>query len=150
MLHNLNNIGLGYMTLEQPLNTLSRGECQRIKLAKELNKKANIYVLDQPTTGLHLSDVGNILAIINQLVDSGNTVIVIEHNLELIKQADWIVDMGPQGGDLGGNIVLYGTRSYSRASNHTQLSILKSNATQESIANVSYTLLCCQRLVTIY
>lgn len=109
MLHNLVSVGLGYMTLGQSLNTLSGGECQRIKLAKELSKKGNIYILDEPTTGLHLSDISNILRIINQLVDSGNTVVVIEHNLELIKSADWIIDIGPEGGDGGGNVVFEGT-----------------------------------------
>lgn len=109
VLVNLNEVGLGYMTLGQSLNTLSGGECQRLKLAKELNKKGNIYILDEPTTGLHLSDIDNILKIIDKLVDFGNTVIVIEHNLEIIKRADWIIDIGPDGGDGGGSIVFEGT-----------------------------------------
>lgn len=110
-LQQLNEVGLGYMTLGQSLNTLSGGECQRIKLAKELNKKGNIYILDEPTTGLHLSDIQNILKIIDKLVTLGNTVIVIEHNLEIIKQADYIIDIGPEGGNGGGTIVFEGTVS---------------------------------------
>ena len=109
VLQQLSDVGLGYMSLGQSLNTLSGGECQRIKLAKELNKKGNIYILDEPTTGLHLSDIQSILKIIDKLVQIGNTVVVIEHNLEIIKQADWIVDIGPEGGDKGGTIVFEGT-----------------------------------------
>ena len=101
-------VGLDYMTLGQPLNTLSGGECQRLKLAKELNKKGNIYILDEPTTGLHMSDIKFILAIIHKLVAKGNTVIVIEHNLDIIKSADWIIDLGPDGGSGGGRILYEG------------------------------------------
>jgi len=90
----LSDVGLDYLTLGQPLSTLSGGECQRIKLASELQKKGSIYVMDEPTTGLHMSDISNFLGIINRLVDSGNTVIVIEHNVDVIKNADWIIDMG--------------------------------------------------------
>ena len=89
----LSDVGVGYLTLGQPLSTLSGGECQRIKLASELHKKGSIYVLDEPTTGLHMSDIAHLLGILNRLVDGGNTVIVIEHNLDVICSADWIIDM---------------------------------------------------------
>lgn len=107
----LSDVGLNYITLGQPLSTLSGGECQRIKLASELHKKGSIYVMDEPTTGLHMSDIGHLLEIMNRLVDAGNTVIVIEHNLEVISQADWIIDMGPDGGSKGGHVVFEGTPS---------------------------------------
>lgn len=94
----LSEVGLDYMKLGQPLNTLSGGECQRIKLASELHQSGNIYVLDEPTTGLHLADIEHLLTILNRLVDNGSTVIVIEHNLDIMKQADWIIDLGPSGG----------------------------------------------------
>lgn len=105
----LSDVGLNYLTLGQPLGTLSGGECQRIKLASELHKKGSIYLMDEPTTGLHMSDIGHLLSIINRLVDAGNTVIVIEHNLDVISQADWIIDMGPDGGSKGGQVVFEGT-----------------------------------------
>jgi excinuclease ABC A subunit len=104
----MNDVGLTYLTLGQPLSTLSGGECQRIKLASELHKKGSIYVMDEPTTGLHMSDIGNLLAIIDKLVDTGNTVVVIEHNIDVIKNADWIIDMGPEGGNKGGKVVFEG------------------------------------------
>ncbi|MFC4779007.1 ATP-binding cassette domain-containing protein [Paenibacillus sp. GCM10023252] len=104
----MHDVGLSYITLGQPLSTLSGGECQRIKLASELHKKGSIYVMDEPTTGLHMSDIGHLLDIMNRLVDAGNTVIVIEHNLEVISQADWIIDMGPDGGSRGGQVVFEG------------------------------------------
>ncbi|XOQ14984.1 MAG: excinuclease ABC subunit UvrA [Shouchella clausii] len=107
----MSDVGLNYITLGQPLSTLSGGECQRIKLASELHKQGSIYVMDEPTTGLHMSDIGQLLAIINRLVDAGNTVIVIEHNLDVISQADWIIDMGPDGGSNGGEVVFEGTPS---------------------------------------
>lgn len=107
----MSDVGLNYITLGQPLSTLSGGECQRIKLASELHKKGSIYVMDEPTTGLHMSDIGHILGIMNRLVDAGNTVIVIEHNLDVISQADWIIDMGPDGGSKGGQVVFEGTPS---------------------------------------
>lgn len=105
----MSDVGLNYITLGQPLSTLSGGECQRIKLASELHKKGSIYVMDEPTTGLHMSDIGHLMGIMNRLVDAGNTVIVIEHNLEVISQADWIIDMGPDGGSKGGQVVFEGT-----------------------------------------
>ncbi|MFF2479829.1 ATP-binding cassette domain-containing protein [Paenibacillus sp. NPDC058071] len=107
----MSDVGLNYITLGQPLSTLSGGECQRIKLASELHKKGSIYVMDEPTTGLHMSDIGHLLEIMNRLVDAGNTVIVIEHNLDVISQADWIIDMGPDGGSKGGQVVFEGTPS---------------------------------------
>ncbi|MGF9696239.1 ATP-binding cassette domain-containing protein [Paenibacillus sp. MABNR03] len=107
----MSDVGLNYITLGQPLSTLSGGECQRIKLASELHKKGSIYVMDEPTTGLHMSDIGHLLEIMNRLVDAGNTVIVIEHNLDVISQADWIIDMGPDGGSKGGQVVFEGLPS---------------------------------------
>jgi len=91
------------------LSTLSGGECQRIKLASELHKQGSIYVLDEPTTGLHMSDISHLLQIMNRLVDAGNTVIVIEHNTSVIKNADWVIDMGPEGGTKGGKVMFEGT-----------------------------------------
>lgn len=105
----MSDVGLDYLTLGQPLSTLSGGECQRIKLASELHKKGSVYVLDEPTTGLHMSDIGHLLGIMNRLVDAGNTMIVIEHNLDVIRNADWIIDMGPDGGTKGGTVVFEGT-----------------------------------------
>ncbi len=104
----MSDVGLGYLTLGQPLSTLSGGECQRVKLATELHKQGSIYVMDEPTTGLHMSDIGHLLAIINRLVDAGNTVIVIEHNRDVIRNADWIIDMGPDGGNRGGQVIFEG------------------------------------------
>lgn len=105
----MNQVGLNYLTLGQPLSTLSGGECQRIKLAGELHKNGTIYVMDEPTTGLHMSDTGHLLEIIDHLVDQGNSVIVIEHNTEVMKHADWIIDLGPEGGHKGGQILFEGT-----------------------------------------
>lgn len=105
----LNDVGLEYLTLGQPLSTLSGGECQRIKLASELHKKGSVYVLDEPTTGLHVSNIARLHMLIDRLVDEGNTVITIEHNLDVIRQADWIIDLGPDGGDKGGQIMFEGT-----------------------------------------
>ncbi|MFC8849229.1 MULTISPECIES: ATP-binding cassette domain-containing protein [unclassified Micromonospora] len=104
----MHDVGLGYLTLGQPLSTLSGGECQRLKLAGQLHKKGSIYVMDEPTTGLHASDTKHLLDIIDRLVDGGNTVVVIEHNLDVIRQADWIIDMGPEGGKKGGQVVFAG------------------------------------------
>ena len=108
----LKEVGLSYIRLGQPATTLSGGEAQRIKLASELSKKGNggsLYVLDEPTTGLHFADLEKLILVLRRLVDKGNTVVVIEHNLDLIKNADYIIDLGPEGGDLGGNIVATGT-----------------------------------------
>ncbi len=105
----MSDVGLDYLSLGQPLSTLSGGECQRIKLASELHKKGSIYIMDEPTTGLHMSDIGHLMEVINRLVDTGNTVIVIEHNLHVIKNADWIIDMGPEGGSKGGEVIFEGT-----------------------------------------
>ncbi|MGW1037757.1 ATP-binding cassette domain-containing protein [Streptomyces antibioticus] len=109
VLHALNDVGLDYLRLGQPLSTLSGGECQRLKLAADLHRVGSVYVMDEPTTGLHMSDVQRLLGIVERLVDQGNTVIVIEHNLDVVRSADWIIDLGPEGGSGGGHVLFEGT-----------------------------------------
>ena len=124
-------MGLGYIHLGQPATTLSGGEAQRVKLSTELSRRATgktLYVLDEPTTGLHFADVEKLLQVLHRIVDTGNTVVVIEHNLDVIKTADWIIDLGPEGGARGGRIVAKGTPE--------QVAAATGSATGEYLARV--------------
>jgi excinuclease ABC subunit A len=111
MLKAINDVGLSYVKIGQPSTQLSGGEAQRVKLATELGKTSTghtLYVLDEPTTGLHFADIHNLLNVLNRLADMGNTILVIEHNLDVIKCADWLIDMGPEGGEGGGRVIAAG------------------------------------------
>ena len=103
------DVGLDYIEMGQTLDTLSGGESQRLKLASKLQKEKEFYILDEPTSGLHFADLDKLMKLLNKLVDNGNTVLVIEHNLDFIRQADWVIDLGPEGGEKGGQIVTQGT-----------------------------------------
>jgi excinuclease ABC subunit A len=130
-LTSLQQVGLGYLTLGQSSTTLSGGEAQRIKLATELARVDTgntLYLLDEPTTGLHFDDIRKLLEVLNRLVELGNTVIVIEHNLDVIKSADWIIDLGPEGGDAGGYIVAAGTPE--------EVAVLEENHTGQHLCSV--------------
>jgi len=111
-LQTISDVGLGYIALGQPATTLSGGEAQRVKLAAELHRRStgrSLYILDEPTTGLHVDDISRLLVVLQRLVENGDTVLVIEHNLDVIKTADYIIDLGPEGGDKGGTIIASGT-----------------------------------------
>ena len=131
LLGSLQEVGLGYVTLGQSSTTLSGGEAQRIKLANELGRVdtgKTFYILDEPTTGLHFDDIRKLLAVLGRLVDLGNTVVVIEHNVDVMKTADWIIDLGPDGGDNGGYVVATGTPE--------QVAALEENCTGQFLRGV--------------
>jgi excinuclease ABC subunit A len=114
ILQTIYDVGLGYIKLGQSSTTLSGGEAQRVKLASELSKRdtgKTMYILDEPTTGLHFADVQKLLDVLNRLVNLGNTIVVIEHNMDVIKNSDWLIDLGPEGGDKGGKVIAIGTPS---------------------------------------
>ena len=139
-LQTLYDVGLTYIELGQPATELSGGEAQRIKLAKELSKRSTgktLYILDEPTTGLHAADVRKLLEVLHRLVDAGNTVVVIEHNLDVVKTADWIIDLGPEGGDGGGRVVATGTPEeiVNVETSHTAEYLRR--ALEEPVANVA-------------
>ncbi|WP_157244287.1 excinuclease ABC subunit UvrA [Nonomuraea typhae] len=123
----MGELGLGYLSIGQPLSTLSGGERQRLKLAHRLRESGNVYVFDEPTTGLHMADVGTLLALLDRLVDGGNTVIAVEHDLDVVKHADWVIDMGPEAGRHGGRVVFEGTpEDLAQADTHTAKYLAKS------------------------
>jgi len=137
ILKSMCDVGLSYLAIGQPLSTLSGGERQRIKLAKYLDQKGNIYVLDEPTNGLHASDIENIMSLLNRIVEKGNTVIVIEHNLDVIKMADYIIDIGPDGGRFGGKVVYYGSlKKMISDSNTITAKCLRYNLDNKSLADI--------------
>jgi len=126
----LQEVGLDYMEMGQTLDTLSGGESQRLKLSSRLQNQGEFYILDEPTSGLHFADVAKLLKLLNRLVDNGNTILVIEHNLDVIKNCDWIVDLGPEGRDRGGRIVAQGTP--------LQISQVKNSYTGQFLKKVYY------------
>ena len=132
----MEEVGLSYLTLGQPLSTLSGGERQRIKLAKKLGKKGSIIVMDEPTTGLHMSDTQNLLKLFDMIVSRGNTLVIIEHNLDVMKQADWIIDIGPDGGNNGGQVVFTGTpMEMLRSAKTLTADSLRASLTEEKAAS---------------